>query len=274
MRHIIFTRIALDFVCPKHHQLHNGDRTESWWGSRKPVKRVIKIWRQLSSQSYEYQTVKADVKVVLLYSECNQDLMDAHSWPSWCELLKVDVPAEGIAHWCKDNIKAGERITTTRIDADDSWSIDFFKYLNSMDYAERTLILYKRHHQYDIATDRLTSILWHPSPMFATIYWPSFPSDYDPEAAAGKTGSLLGVLGNHAWYAEVPHVEAERTYVIRRFDTSHENFSNIMSRFGYIGNNRLDKAEYIAQNSRVNDRFFGYGNLNDEEDVRWRPTTD
>lgn len=272
MRHIIFTRLALDDVCPKHLELQRGDRTESMWGSRKPVKHVIAVWRQIASQCYEAQTVPLDFSVVLLYSKCNTDLVDAHKWPHWVRLCEArdhsDEERRGgidaITHWVRDNVSAGEQISMSRIDADDSWATDWFEFLQTLPkrYDERTLLLYHLQMQYEMSNDLLAGPFWHPSPMFATVYWPAFPADYSVDIAEGVDGSLFGVLGNHAKYASVKHVGVPRCYVMQRFGMIGNRHSNIMSRFGYIGNRRLEYMETQVHGRDA--RFVGYGDISDE----------
>ena len=257
MRHVIFTRIALDNVCPKHADLQRGDRTESFWASRKVVKHIIEVWRETASLCYRNQTEGLDFTVVLLYSAVNKDLLDKYEWPPWVEFHECNGQTwstKGVPLWVQKNIKPGEAVTLSRIDADDSWSNDWFAFLNTLSYEEKTLILYNWQHQYHMTDDMFSAPVYHPSPMFATLYFPSFPADYEPAKAIGKEGTLLGVMGNHAWYAAAKHVEFGIAYVMMRFRRLDNRESNIMSRFGYIGNKRVD-IELIEKSPR----FVGYG---------------
>lgn len=268
MKHYIFTRIALECICPKHRELKQGDHTQSMWGSRKPVQYVIDTWRNVSSLCYTEQTTSVDFQVVLLYSQVNADLLLQHQWPKWVSFCRAetedlngrDNPPQAIVNWVNENVTKDEPVTLSRIDADDSWSVDWFSFIERLSFRERTLLLYNWQMQYDIADDLLAGPFYHPSPMFSTIYYPRVP-EFTYETARGENGELLGVLGNHAWYQHAQHVEVEGCYALMRFGKIGDRHSNIMSRFGYIGNRKLEDME-IAEGGR-DSRFVGY-----KEDVR------
>jgi hypothetical protein len=203
------------------------------------IRCIIKLWLEKASLFYTRQTAPLDFRVVLLYDDRYADVVSEFTYPVW-SCLSTD----SVTQWL--NAHASGPVTLTRIDADDSFSVDFFDYLRSLSFQERTLILYKRLRHYDISRRILSEELWHPSPHFATLYFPDLPK-LDEHENAGR-GILRGIHGDHSTYHRHAHVVPEKCYALARITGR-----NIYNRYGLIM-----ASHKHPKPACLDDRFVGY----------------
>lgn len=257
--HYVWTRIAvLPSAVTKGLEPRTPERIA--WDCR--------FWLDYSSKFYERQTKDVPFTVCLMHHDTYADVLRQFDWPKYVKLVNQEC-----SDWFAENIKPGERVTLTRIDSDDSYSVDFFEYLDSFDFPARVLALHKLQRQYDVLGRRLSQPVYHERPAFATIYYPSFPV-IDGDRANGTTlllahdpdptcktpgvgiagGPFYGVIGNHGRYPQTPHVTTPGCHVLHRLTGQ-----NPVSRLGVLG----WRTVVLKWEECLDPRFVGYGPATD-----------
>jgi len=229
--HVFFTRLAL-----------RAGAIASGRGTRhlNHIRRYVDLWHDASSVFYTHQTVEAGFRVVLFYDALYAEAVHARPLPHWAEAFCGFYPA-----WLARHTElAGKPVYLTRLDADDSYSIDFFEALASLKLQQHTLILHKRFKQYDLRTDKLTNQLRHPSPHFATVYFPEFPQ-FGPDTADAFTG----VFGDHTRYSARAHVEAPGCLALERITGF-----NVDNQFMKVWGTKRD----VGVSAALDPKFVGY----------------
>lgn len=243
MHHYFWTRIAVD-----SHLVNQKIPRRS----HEDTEKAIALWHSQASKFYERQTVSANFTVCLMYSPSYQYLMDCFQWPDYVQLTTLQC-----YDWFPRHVRPGAEVTMSRLDCDDSFSIDLFEYLNELPklYDKHTLILYFWVRQYHVARRQLTKPLFFKTPQFATIYYPEFPR-LEPVKDDGRPGKktmfptapFYGIVGNHGKYPQQPHVDAPGVYALMR-----ETGINVVNKVGSVGRGMV-RPEF---ESRPDPRFVG-----------------
>jgi len=238
MRHFFFTRIAVEgkLIHPSYPNVEDA-----------VIRDYIELWLNQSSKFYEENGFKGEVKVGLWYSRFYAHVLADYEFPDY-----VDLTTEHPAHWIRNNCVNTGQVTITRLDADDSYSVDLWRILEERLHNESQdkLILYKKIHQYDVETDTFYEPMWHSSPMFATIYRSDL-KPFDADACIRKDAApLLGIIGNHGKYHLATHDTPEMAYALMRITGW-----NKQNRLGLMGRTRNN----LSPTSKGRHRFVGLG---------------
>ena len=230
--HIFFTRLAL-----------LADHVSQGYRCRSPeqVRKYVNLWHDASSKFYIHQTIKTRFRVVLLYNPIYEAEVRARPIPYWAEAYPGFCDA-----WLRQHKELlGQKVFLTRVDADDSYSIDFMERVVALGLTEHALILHKKFKQYDLATQTLTVPMRHLSPHFATVHFPELPA-----FSESTVDQFIGVHGNHTEYYKRPHLELEGCFALERI-TGYNVINRPIKSSGH------GKAVVVGE---ANDpRFVGYG---------------
>ena len=236
MTHLFITRLAVAKVHPGH-PTASPDR----------IRAIIKLWLEKASLFYTEQTQRSEFKVVLLYDSLHEATVKEFSYPAWAEPT-----VQPFQCWLGQQKFAGKPVTLSRVDADDSYSVDFFAYLDSLDFeAPRTLILHKKYLQYNMSSKLMLGPLHHYTPHFATLHFQSFPDFGQPNIEPLMRGDsvLHGIFGNHGSYHSRPHVTSPQCFALERITGW-----NVYNRFGKVFEKKVETEPY----AELNERFVGY----------------
>jgi len=219
MIHYFWTRIALDTTAIN---------------KTLPVRTAVqhaaacRMWLRHSRKFYENQTVHQPFRVVLGYSEKWKPVLDGFNWPDYVRFTTLD-----ICDWLRENATVGVPTTISRVDADDSYSLDLFEMLEAImsPRVERTMMLYHWVKQYDMVRGLVGKPIRHLCPQFATVYFPQFPMTNARQTVRHIPGNpFYGVVGNHGRYIDQPYVEPPGCYALLRLTGQ-----NAINRWGTIG---------------------------------------
>lgn len=221
MMHYFWTRLAVDSHLVNQKIERRPDDVTA---------RAIELWLNRSSKFYEGQTVDAPFKVMLMVSESYKHVWSAYKFPPYAELTTLQV-----YDWGPRVIESGAEVTLTRLDCDDSYSVDLFEFLATLPgYRQHLRVLYYWMRQYHVATRRMTAPVLTAAPQFCSIYYPAFP-EVKPTRDDGKPGKptmettapFYGIVGNHGKFPQQPHIDAPGCYALMR-----ETGYNVVNRCG------------------------------------------
>jgi len=235
MKHYFFTRIACDArtIYPKSRIRSDAE-----------IRQIIGTWLDYSREFYHSQTVRVPFQVMLRYSNMYRQTVKDFSWPDYC-----DLHPGWLNEWAAANIPVGEECTLSRVDADDSYSVDFMEYLEQLKYPKRTLILHKKIKQLRVDTGEWTNVMTHRSPMFATIYFPSWPG-FEYKDRHGNMDVMEGIQGNHGKYRTVPHETSPKCFALMRITGR-----NAANRWKTLGVRNIND---VTVTKEPDPRFVGY----------------
>ena len=245
--HYVWTRIALTSAEVDLNTSRLGDLSDE------DMAQNIVLWLTRSSKFYEQQTVDVPFKVLLQASERYRHVVESFQWPEYTELVYDEAHA---LTWAAHNLTDGEQCTFSRLDSDDSFSVDLFEMLDGTIDCDHILV-YHTYRQYNTVTGELTRMQHHYAPMFATRYIKHW-SPISEEGLVAMNGKgnhencqLTGVVGNHATYpSHELAVSAHGCFAMQRITGR-----NVASRFGVIGRDRM---EVVPLCDRLDPRFVGY----------------
>lgn len=229
--HLFFTRLAV-----RAGAVARGRRDRS----PENIRRYVDLWHDAASAFYARQTVRSDFRVVLFYDSLYEAVVKSRPLPHWAEASRGFYP-----EWLERHPGlVGKPVYLTRLDADDSYSVDFFEVLSALRLERRTLILHKRFKQYDLRTQALTNQLRHPSPHFATVYFPRLPP-----FNSDTLDAFTGIVGDHTRYSARPHIEAPGCLALERITGF-----NVDNQFMKVWGTRRD----VGISADLDPRFVGY----------------
>ena len=219
MTHYFYTRIALDTAAiNKTLPVRTAAQHEA----------ACRMWLRHSRKFYENQTIDRPFRVVLGYSDKWKSILDSFDWPDYVTFTTGD-----ICDWLRENVSVCKPTTVSRVDADDSYSLDLFEMLDTVmpPKSERTMMLYHWVKQYDMVNGRVGKPIRHLCPQFATVYFPQFPVTNPRQTARHIPGNpFYGVVGNHGRYIDQPYIEPNGCYALLRLAGQ-----NAINRWGTIG---------------------------------------
>ena len=243
MIHFFQTRLAID-------------RGDLLGGRQAPVGNehiafLAKIWLEKASMFYERQTVKAEFQVILLCNERYRPLLSALKFPAWAHLCYDYHSQRRPLYWLDEVGATGKQATITRLDADDSYALDFFEFLGGLGARseEQLFVLHKLFKQYDARNRQLSEEMGCPSPHFATMYFRRIP-DWHAVPAAQLESTFRGAMGNHGYYHKYSHIDSgPKCYALERITGR-----NLGNRRGCILGRKVD-ARFASE---LDPRFVGY----------------
>lgn len=207
IKHWIFTRIACDARTINKSEPRPDEHIE----------KIIRTWIDFSGTVYNtWWKNRQDFRVLLRYSDRYAHLIKKIWWDNWA-ILTPEFPHENVAALVRD----GDFCTMSRVDADDSYSIDFLDHLDRyMKTAPpgKSLLLHKRIRQVNtLDGHKMTEEMVHKCPMFSTIVWKPWvaPDDMRVGERHGPP-ELLGLIGNHGKFHELPHEELPECVALMR----------------------------------------------------------
>ena len=234
MIHYFWTRVAQDTAAIN---------------KRLPVRTAVqheaacRMWLDHSSKFYEHQTLDRPFKVVLGHSERWRPVIDSFFWPAYVEHTTLD-----ICTWLQCNATVGQQCTISRVDADDSFSLDLIAMLEQTmgPRTERTMMLYHWLKHYDMTRGLVSKPIRHLCPQFATVYFPEFPKTHPDQTRKHVPGNpFYGVVGNHGNYTQQPYIEPDGCYALLRLTGI-----NAINRWGTIGHGIVKPELETAEDTR------------------------
>ncbi len=126
MTHLFITRIAVELggsarITKTQHREYSSPNDR--------IDNIIKYWLSHASKFYTRQTKDCPFRVYLIYSGKYKDVIMSHTFPEWVTLStnkNLDRPTGKVYEKYLD-----QRISVSRIDADDWYSDDYFDYLST-----------------------------------------------------------------------------------------------------------------------------------------------
>jgi len=203
MNHIFITRIAV-LLGGKAKITHTKQKIYSTISDR--LNDVVKYWQRHASRFYELQSKDDPFKVYLVYSPCYEHIVRSFEFPNWCVLTK-DRKIDRIRSPEIYNAYDGQKLSVSRIDADDWYSNDYFEYLNcSANEPGVKTHLHKNIRLYDRSSKKISVPQPFSSPGFASIVFNEFDKSLIP---------LNTTLWPHGDIKRRPHVTPEHTYCMQ-----------------------------------------------------------
>jgi len=250
-RHIIFTRVGVD-----------GIGFGACSTSEKLVESYCNLWLKSSSKFYTAQTTNVPVTVAIQYSLRYAKIVKSFDWPPWVALDMND----RLLPFIRENHEAlaGKRILVSRLDADDSYAIDFFE---ALEKEPSGLIIHKRFKQYNILTGELTDEMVREGSHFATVIWDEFPADLEKlkfNTAALRNNpkvkprdSYIQIDDNHKYICKNEHRVLDGCFCLER--VTGYNYGNFWKHPELIRRGSVKAKTNPVKSSKVLDpRFVGY----------------
>ena len=184
MQHFFFTRLAVRMVNNKNLGMLLNTRSKKYDNIQDRLNDIISYWQKYASKFYDQQTVDDPFHVYLIYSPAYVDIVKSFDYPKWvtlttdtnidrCRNLKMFIPVDN------------NKLSISRIDADDWYSSDYFEYLNrdfEFTYPGKNLTVHL--HKWVVQLNRLSTKLSTPchfkSPPYGTFTFNKFDLKHIP----------------------------------------------------------------------------------------------
>ena len=229
--HIIFTRVGLEEIGPIKRS--SVERT----------KKYCQLWLKCSSAFYTAQTKAAPFMVAIQYSPRYEGVVRSFTWPEWVKLTTHIRMFEFV----NQEKLAGQRVLMSRLDADDSYSVNFFEALET---EPAGLLLHKRFKQFNMATGELTAEMRRNAPHFATLIFDQLPSTLVWEDTAG-------IDNNHKHLEKFPHRELGGCFCLER--VTGFNVGNFWKHIDLVRRGKITAATNPVKSSlELDPSFVGY----------------
>ena len=229
MNHVFITRIAV-VLGGKARVTHTKQKIYSTIKDR--LNDVIQYWQDHASKFYELQTIDNPFKLYPVYSPCYEDVVRSFDYPDWC-VLTTNRMVDRTKHPDIYNAHHDQKLSVTRVDADDWYSNDYFDYLNRCaSLAGQHTYLHKKIRLYDRISNKISTPQPFSSPGFASMVFNTFDKYKIP---------LNTSLWPHGDIKRRPHTTPEEIYCMQsvgcnvvnkwRKNSKEETISTDINRF-------------------------------------------